>query len=98
VVGVGMGGIIPSVSALLAGYSKPGEEGSVYGLDNSIQAAARSLAPLLGSGVALWFGIRGTFVVAGFFFLLALFLAIWKLSEPEAVSATAISEVQTQQW
>jgi len=48
-----MGGWIPFISALLACYSSPGEEGSVYGLDNSIQAVARALAPLLGSGVAV---------------------------------------------
>ena len=82
-VGVGLGGIIPSVSALLARYTPLGEEGAVYGLDNSIRAGARSVAPMLGSGVALWFGFRGTYVATALVFLLAAFLAAWFLPKPE---------------
>jgi DHA1 family multidrug resistance protein-like MFS transporter len=78
-VGVGLGGIIPSVNALLAHYTLPGEEGVVYGLDNSIRAGARSLAPMLGSGLALWFGLRGTFVATALVFVFAGFLAYWGL-------------------
>jgi MFS transporter, DHA1 family, multidrug resistance protein len=74
-VGVAMGGIIPAISALLANYSQTGAEGSVFGLDNSITSGARSIAPLLGSGVALWFGLRSTFVMTGLIFLLAAILA-----------------------
>jgi len=85
-VGVGLGGIIPSVNALLAHYTIPGEEGAVYGLDNSIRAGARSLAPMLGSGLALWFGLRGTFVATALVFVLAGFLAYWRLPKHGGVS------------
>jgi DHA1 family multidrug resistance protein-like MFS transporter len=78
-VGIGSGGIVPLVSALLANYTPVGEEGSVYGLDNSIQSGARSLSPLLGSAVALWFGLRSTFIATALIFLLAAPLAAWKL-------------------
>ncbi len=78
-VGAGMGGLIPSISALLAKYTRPGEEGAVYGLDNSIQAGAKAIAPLLGSGLALWFGLRGTFVAAGMIFFLMAAIAIQML-------------------
>jgi DHA1 family multidrug resistance protein-like MFS transporter len=79
IVGIAMGGIIPGISAMLSRFSSPGMEGAVYGLDNSIQAAARSIAPLLGSGVALWFSLRGTFVATGLIFVFAGMMALWRL-------------------
>ena len=54
--GAAVGGLIPSISALLANYSHPGHEGAVYGLDNSISAAGSSVAPMIGSYVTAWFG------------------------------------------
>lgn len=76
--GVTMGGVIPSISALLAGYTKEGEEGAVYGLDNSINAGGRAVAPMLGGAVAIWFGMRSTFLFTGLFFLAAgLMAARW---------------------
>jgi DHA1 family multidrug resistance protein-like MFS transporter len=82
-VGVGIGGIIPSLSALLTNYSDPGDEGAVFGLDNSIRAGARSIAPLIGSVVGLWFGLRSTFIASGLIFLITGVLAAWFLPKPE---------------
>ncbi len=65
ILGVAMGGITPSISALLARFTPPGHEGAVYGLDNSIGSGARSLAPMIGSAVMLGWGVRSTFVVSG---------------------------------
>jgi DHA1 family multidrug resistance protein-like MFS transporter len=86
-VGVAMGGIIPMVSALLAKYSSPGAEGAVYGLDNSIRAGARSIAPLIGAAVALLGGLRATFAATGLIFLIGGALAAWRLPEPELAEA-----------
>jgi len=77
--GVTLGGIIPSISALLARFSRPGLEGAVYGLDNSIDAGARSLAPLLGSGLAVWLGMRATFTGTAVLYLIGAILAAWHL-------------------
>jgi len=82
-VGVALGGVIPTVSALLAGYTRPGIEGTVYGLDNTIISGARAVAPLAGSGVALWLGLRTTFVATAVVFLLVALLAAWQLPEPK---------------
>lgn len=68
--GLAMGGILSAPSALLARYTEPGEEGAVYGIDNSIVAAARAVAPLVGAGVALWFGFRGTFAATAVLFVI----------------------------
>ena len=74
--GAAAGGVIPSLSALLNQYTQPGQEGSAFGLDSSVGAAARTVAPLLGTGVAVWFGLSGAFVVAGGFFVLTAALAV----------------------
>lgn len=69
-VGVALGGVIPAISALLARYTESGEEGAVYGLDNSINAGARALAPLAGAVIASWLGLRATFTATAAIFLL----------------------------
>lgn len=82
--GVATGGLLPSVSALLARHSQPGEEGSVYGLDNSVGSAARSVAPLLGSGLAEIFGIPAAFLASAVVFLFMGALAGgWRLTRPQ---------------
>ncbi len=78
-VGVAMGGIMPGLSALLTNYTRSGEEGAAFGLDNSVTSAGKTVAPLLGSAVALWFGLRSTFAVTALLFLLAGLLAAWLL-------------------
>lgn len=87
-VGVALGGIIPTISALLARYSRPGEEGAVYGLDNSINAGSRAAAPLLGAAVGFWFGLRATFVATALLFLVAGLLAAWRLPQQSSSSET----------
>ena len=90
-VGVALGGIIPAIIALLAYLTKPGEEGTVYGLDNSINAGARSIAPLLGAAVAASFSLRATFVATALIFLSMGVLVIWRM--PRGVSAQQTSNI-----
>jgi DHA1 family multidrug resistance protein-like MFS transporter len=71
--GVAAGGLLPSISALLANYSHPGQEGAVYGLDNSINAAGRSVAPMIGSFATTMFGAASAFIASS---ILALVMAI----------------------
>jgi DHA1 family multidrug resistance protein-like MFS transporter len=74
--GIAHGGVITGVSALLARYTVCGEEGSVYGLDNSINAGARALAPMIGVSVAIWLGLRAVFSAAALLYLIAALLAL----------------------
>ena len=69
--GIALGGVIPCYSALLARYTRPGLEGAVYGLDNSIGSGARTLAPMLGSALVVWVGLRPSFVITGALLILA---------------------------
>ncbi len=70
--GLAMGGIISAPSALLAQYTDAGEEGAVYGLDNSIVAGGRAIAPLVGAAIAMFFGLRATFAATA-----VLFVIVW---------------------
>jgi DHA1 family multidrug resistance protein-like MFS transporter len=75
--GAVVGGIVPSISALLARYTRSEQAGSVYGLENSITSASRAIAPIVGSVVVIMFGLRAAFLAAGVVYLLvALFTAV----------------------
>jgi DHA1 family multidrug resistance protein-like MFS transporter len=78
-VGVALGGIIPAISALLATFTKPDEVGVVYGLDNSIDAAGRTVAPMVGSAIAISIGLRSTFFVTALLFIVISMVATWRL-------------------
>ncbi len=85
--GIAVGGLTPSLAALLSRYTEPGQEGSVYGLDNAIVSASRTVAPLLGAALvgAMHllgfdaFRYRGIFFFAAAFFALSAVLALWRL-------------------
>jgi len=85
--GVAVGGLTPSVAALLSRYTTPGQEGLVYGLDNAIVSASRTLAPLLGAAVVVLmqalglraFEYRVVFILTGGFFGLSALIALLRL-------------------
>lgn len=81
--GLVLGGMAPLLSALLARYSDRGTEGTVYGLDNSVNSAARAVAPMVGTAVAFWFSMRATFLAASASMALAALLA-WLLLPKES--------------
>lgn len=98
VTGATIGGVLPSVSALLAQLTDRGEAGSVYGLDNAIVAAARGASPVIG-GAVVGFAVAGrepvgqdyavVFVVAAVLFALTAALAAWRVPRrPPPVPAT----------
>lgn len=80
--GACVGGLLPSLSALLAEHSKSGDEGCVYGIDSSVTSAGRALGPLLGVACALWFSLRMTFVLTGLVFVAASALGVFTVSRP----------------
>lgn len=86
-VGAAMGGIIPSLTALLAAFTKPGEEGSVYGLDQAIVSGSRFVAPLLGAGLAAVYSIRATMGLTGLLFVIMFGLAYLYLPDSKPAPA-----------
>ena len=80
-IGIALGGIVPSISALLAKESQIGSEGSVFGIDHAVNAGVRAAAPLIGAGIAVWLGLRMTFIATGIFFFLAGVVVMCQLSQ-----------------
>jgi len=81
--GLAAGGLIAAPSALLARYTDPGEEGAVYGLDNSIVAAARAVAPLVGAWIAALMGLRATFAAMTILFIVVAAAAYFALPDDQ---------------
>lgn len=79
--GVAIGAIMPTISALLAGYTPVGTEGKVYGLQSSITSGSRTIAPMLGSMAVALLGLRGVFLLAGIMFFIIAAVAIRHLPD-----------------
>ena len=80
--GAAAGGVMPSLAALLNHYTTPGEEGAVYGLDNSVIAVSRALAPMVGAVVVYFGGFRALFLAAAVLIGVTAVLAYLKLPDP----------------
>lgn len=75
--GLAIGGMIPSLNALMNCHAPSGSQGATYGLNASITAAGRSIAPMLGATIAMWFGMRSVFVVAAAIYGLAVLVVLF---------------------
>lgn len=82
--GAAVGGMIPSLSALLAEHSERGDEGCVYGIDNAVTALGRAAGPALGAVAALWLTYRGSFVFTALVFAAAAVVAARTICRPPA--------------
>jgi DHA1 family multidrug resistance protein-like MFS transporter len=74
--GAATGAMGPALSALLARSTTADDTGAVFGLDSSVTAGARAVAPLLGAAAVLWLGQRGVFGVMGVVLLASAVLAV----------------------
>ncbi|MCS6938398.1 MAG: MFS transporter, partial [Roseiflexus sp.] len=91
--GAATGGMNPALSALLARYTDAGDEGSVFGIDNSVNSAARAAAPLIGAAVAAWFGLPAIFIATALVLLGAAALVFRCLPE-QPVAQPVVPSVQ----
>ncbi len=94
ITGFASGGIAAMPSALLAQYTPQGEEGAVYGLDNSVLSGARTVAPMVGSSIAMALGMRSVFVISATLFTVAAlvaytFLPRQRRADPQSVLAAS---------
>ncbi len=92
--GLAVGGIVAAPSALLAHYTEPGEEGAVYGLDNSVVAGARAAAPLVGASIAAWIGLRAAFASVAVLFGVMILVVLALLPRHQPTSTAAVVEVE----
>lgn len=77
--GLANGGLLTAISALLARLSPEGREGLTYGLDSSAISVANFLGPMLGAGVAAWWGVRYVFLATAGAMGLSGALVVWLL-------------------
>lgn len=81
--GFAAGGVLSAPAAMLASFTKLGDEGSVYGLDASISSFANGMAPLTASIIASIFGLRAVFAMVAFYYLAILFIGARFLPKPK---------------
>lgn len=74
--GFAIGGMLPTLAALMNLWSPKGTQGATYGLDTSVNAAARTVAPMLAAGIAAFLGVRGIFGAAAIVYLLIVAVTI----------------------
>lgn len=86
--GIAIGGITPVLNALLAHHTRAGLEGTVYGINHSVSAAARATAPMAGVAIAFWYGDASVFVIIGVVMLVAMLLASLAMVETPAQQQT----------
>jgi len=87
--GIAIGGVMPSLSALLTRQTTRAEIGSAFGLDSATIAASRAVAPLIGVGIVSLvatfatqeLGYRATFFAGTVLFLGTLLVVGWLLPE-----------------
>ncbi len=84
-IGFAIGGVLPAISAMLARLTPPQVAGAVYGIDNSVSAASRALAPIVSGAVVTFTSLPGEtnyrtiFLVTAALFLLTAVAAAWFL-------------------
>lgn len=85
--GIAAGGMVAAPSALLSRYTRKDTAGAVYGIDNSVMASSKAVAPMLGASVALWLGMRGTFLVSALVFAIIAMTALYILPADKILAA-----------
>lgn len=74
--GFAAGGLVPALAALMNLWAPSGNQGAIYGLDTSVNAAARSVAPMIGAAIAVWFGQRGVFGATAIVYLVIVMMTL----------------------
>jgi len=84
-IGLAIGGVLPSISAMLARLTPRGVAGSVYGIDTSVAAASRAVAPIVAGVIVTLTSLPGDtnyrtiFLVTAALFLVTALVAAWRL-------------------
>lgn len=67
-VGMAIGGLIPSINALIRRLAPKGHESTTFGYSNSALFLGNVLGPVIGGFSAGWLGIRGVFLLSAVLF------------------------------
>jgi DHA1 family multidrug resistance protein-like MFS transporter len=88
--GLATGAMLPTISALMNLWTPDGNQGAIYGLDTSVNAAARSVAPLIGAAVAYWLNLRGVFGATALVYALIAVLTVHTIRSVQAPPKTVM--------
>lgn len=91
--GIAAGGVMATPAAMLANFTKLGDEGSVYGLDASVTSSANGLAPLTGAIIASMFGLRAVFMATACYYFLIVFVTTQFLSKPKKIKLGIVARL-----
>ncbi|ETT30195.1 MULTISPECIES: MFS transporter [unclassified Paenibacillus] len=83
--GVFMGGLLPSVNALIRSYTPDGKESRAFGFNSSTLALGNMLGAVIGGFLSGYIGIEGLFIVSGAFLLINTVwvrIKLYKKTEP----------------
>jgi DHA1 family multidrug resistance protein-like MFS transporter len=94
-VGAAMGGVLSAVSALLASRAPKGRYGAVYGLNTSVVAGARALAPMIGAALTAGWGLPSAFIGAAVMYGMATVVAATVLPSLEPRAADSDRQTET---
>ncbi len=92
VTGLAFGGLVTSMSALLAQYTTVGAEGAIWGVDGSLSSATYAIAPLCGSLIAVSFGMRSAFLFTAILHAIVLGIAFYLLPQKRKVFSPAVGD------
>jgi DHA1 family multidrug resistance protein-like MFS transporter len=81
--GICMGGIIPTVHALIRKYTPDGMESRAYGFNSSFLSLGNIVGPTVGGLASGWIGIPGVFLISA---VLMLINSIWVYSFTRAMA------------
>jgi DHA1 family multidrug resistance protein-like MFS transporter len=76
--GIFMGGLLPSIHALLRTATPKGMESRAYGYNSSFLSLGNFLGPIIGGLCAGWLSIRGVFLLSACLLLLS---SVWMLAK-----------------
>lgn len=78
--GLAVGGLLSPMAALMNLWTPQGTQGATYGLENSVAAAGRTVAPLLAAAIAGWFSVRVVFGATALVYVAMAGLVLWMAS------------------
>ncbi|MFF2018226.1 MFS transporter [Paenibacillus sp. NPDC058177] len=83
--GVFMGGLLPSVNALIRTYTPDGKESRAFGFNSSTLALGNMLGAMIGGFLSGYIGIEGLFIISGSLLLINMFwvrISLYKHTTP----------------